>query len=99
MKKINWKVRLKNKAFWLTIIPAILTVIYAILNLVGIIPVIEKETLLRAVYALFSILSVLGIVIDPTTKGVGDSERALGYEEPYDDNAQAEEEGETDEDN
>ncbi len=99
MKKINWKVRLKNKAFWLTIIPAILTVIYAILNLAGIIPAIEKETLLRAVYALFSILSVLGIVIDPTTKGVGDSERALGYEEPYDDNAQAEEEGEADEDN
>lgn len=94
MNKINWKVRLRNKAFWLTIIPALLTVLYAVLNLVGITPAIEKETLVRAVCALFSILSVLGIVIDPTTKGVGDSERALGYEEPYDDDAQEETEAE-----
>ena len=87
MKKINWRVRLKNKAFWLTVIPAILTVVYAILNLVGIIPTVEKETLIKAVYALFSVLSVLGIVIDPTTKGISDSERAMGYTEPFDDEA------------
>ena len=87
MKKINWRVRLKNKAFWLTVIPAILTVLYAILNLVGIIPAVEKETLIKAVYALFSVLSVLGIVIDPTTKGISDSERAMGYTEPFDDEA------------
>lgn len=85
MKKINWKVRLKNKAFWLTVIPAILTVIYAILNLCGIIPTVEKETLIKAVYALFSILSILGIVIDPTTKGISDSDRAMTYDKPYED--------------
>lgn len=87
MKKINWRVRLKNKAFWLTVIPAILTVLYAVFDLAGIIPAIERETLLKAVYALFSVLSVLGIVIDPTTKGISDSERAMGYDEPYDDEA------------
>lgn len=87
MKKINWRVRLKNKAFWLTVIPAILTVLYAIFDLVGIIPTLERETLLKAVYALFAVLSVFGIVIDPTTKGISDSERAMGYTEPYDDEA------------
>lgn len=91
MKKINWRVRLKNKAFWLTVIPAILTVLYAVFDLVGVIPALERETLLKAVYALFSVLSVLGIVIDPTTKGISDSERAMGYTEPYDDEAGGEE--------
>ena len=29
---------------------------------------------------------LIGVIVDPTTAGIGDSERALGYEEPWDDN-------------
>ena len=38
--------------------------------------------LLAVVNAVFALLATLGIVMDPTTKGVGDSARALEYTEP-----------------
>ena len=83
--KINLKVRLRNKTFWLTAVPALITLIYAILALFNIVPSITEETVLRVVAAIFSVLTVLGVFIDPTTKGIGDSERAMGYERPYED--------------
>lgn len=83
--KINLKVRLKNKTFWITVIPAIITVIYALLSLLDIVPAIAEETAVKGFYAIISILTVLGVVIDPTTKGVNDSERALRYDVPYED--------------
>ena len=84
---INWKVRIKNKAFWLAIIPAVILLIQAIAKTAG----FEvnfgelQENLLNVVNAVFSVLVILGIVVDPTTHGVNDSERALGYEEPWQD--------------
>ena len=84
---INWKVRIKNKAFWLAIIPAVILLIQAVAKTAG----IEvnfgelQENLLNIVNAVFSVLVILGIVVDPTTHGVNDSERALGYEEPWQD--------------
>lgn len=85
--KINWEVRLKNKTFWMAVIPALFLVVQAVAavfgwtfdfsNLVG--------KLLAVVDAVFALLVVLGIVVDPTTAGVGDSERALQYDEPWED--------------
>ena len=83
--KINLKVRLRNKTFWLTAVPALITLIYAILALFNVVPSITEETVLRVVAAIFSVLTVLGVVVDPTTKGIGDSERAMGYERPFED--------------
>ncbi len=83
--KINLKVRLKNKTFWLTVIPAIITVIYALLSLLDIVPAIAEETAVKGFYAIISILTVLGVVIDPTTKGLNDSDRAMSYDVPYED--------------
>jgi phi LC3 family holin len=80
--KINWKVRLKNPTFWITVIPAIITVIYAVLALFDVIPNVAEETLVNGFIAVMSVLATLGIVVDPTTKGVSDSERAMTYEKP-----------------
>lgn len=85
--KINWKVRLKNKAFWISIIPALIVLFQQILRLFG----VEfdmgtvQENILAVVNALFVVLSILGIVVDPTTRGMSDSERAMEYEEPHSD--------------
>ena len=82
---INWTVRIKNKAFWLALIPALLVFIQACAvpfgynwDFAGL-----QTELLAIVNAAFVLLSILGIVVDPTTEGIGDSDRALTYEEPY----------------
>lgn len=85
--KINWKVRLKNPVFWLTVIPAVIALVYTVLGLFGVVPTISEDTLVNAVTAIISALTTIGVLIDPTTKGVGDSERALTYEEPSDGSA------------
>lgn len=81
---INWTVRIKNKTFWLALIPAILLLIQTVGALFGIDIDISgvSAKLLDVVNAVFAVLVILGIVTDPTTKGVGDSERALTYTEP-----------------
>lgn len=81
---INWKVRLKNKAFWVAIIPAVILLIQAVAAVFGFtINLAEMgNRLLAVVEALFVVLAIVGVVTDPTTAGMGDSTQALGYEEP-----------------
>lgn len=81
---INWKVRIKNKNFWLTIIPAMILLIQVIAAVFDIkldLGVLSDK-LIAVVNAVFVVLAILGIVTDPTTEGVGDSKLALTYEEP-----------------
>lgn len=82
---INWKVRLRNKAFWLAFIPAVLLLVQTVAALFGFALNLGDigDKLLAVVNAVFALLSILGVVVDPTTQGVGDSQRALGYVEPY----------------
>lgn len=77
--KINWIIRLKNKTFWLTIIPAVLLLVQAVAAVVGFQLDFGdlSEKLIAVVNAVFVVLSILGIVTDPTTTGIGDSTRAL----------------------
>lgn len=84
MKNINWTVRIKNKTFWVALIPAMLLLVQVIaavfgytLDLGGL-----GNKLLDVVNALFAVLAILGIVTDPTTEGVTDSTQALTYTEP-----------------
>lgn len=81
---INWKVRIKNKSFWLALIPAVLLLVQAVAALSGFELDLDflSERLLAVVNAVFVVLTILGVVVDPTTQGIGDSERALGYDEP-----------------
>ena len=81
---INWKVRIKNKLFWLAIIPALLVLFREVAAVAGIeldFTDLSKQ-LLAVVESVFSVLAILGVVIDPTTEGVQDSRLAMTYEEP-----------------
>lgn len=82
--KINLLVRLKNKAFWLSLIPALLLVVQTVASLFGYRWdfVVLNQQIAAIINAVFAVLSILGIVVDPTTAGFGDSQRALTYTEP-----------------
>ena len=82
--KINWIARLKNKSFWLSFIPAVLLFIQAVAAVFGFTLDFGElgNQLLSVVNTLFAVLALLGVVTDPTTEGVGDSEQALTYTKP-----------------
>lgn len=82
--KINLLVRFKNKAFWLSLIPALLLVAQTIASLFGYNWdfIVLNQQITAIINAVFAVLSILGIVVDPTTAGFGDSQRALTYTEP-----------------
>lgn len=84
---INWTVRIKNKQFWLALIPAVLLLAQVVAAVFGYTLDLGElgNRLLDVVNALFAVLVILGVVADPTTDGVGDSERAMGYDRPYKD--------------
>lgn len=81
---INWKARIKNKAFWVAIIPADLLLVQQVCGVFGVQLDFEalQAQLVAIVGTVFAILAILGIVVDPTTAGVRDSEQAMGYTEP-----------------
>lgn len=85
---INWRVRVKNKNFWLSLIPAILLLIQAVFAPFGYKWdfVILNQQLAAIINALFGVLAILGVVTDPTTSGVSDSDQAMLYTEPKKDN-------------
>lgn len=85
--KINWLVRLKNKTFWISVIPAILLLIQAVAAVFGFALDFGDlgNKLLAVVNAVFALLSILGVVNDPTTIGISDSNRAMTYKVPNDD--------------
>lgn len=82
--QINWKVRLKNKMFWVTIIPTAFMTIQTVLDACGVTfdltPI--QDMALKIVDVVFILMAGSGVVIDMTTKGISDSDRAMGYEEP-----------------
>ena len=88
---INWTVRVKNRQFWMAIVPAALLLVQAVAAVFGYKFDFSdlQARLLAVVEAAFLLLTLLGIVNDPTTKGIGDSQRALAYEEPHDDGGQS----------
>ena len=81
---INWKVRVKNKTFWLALIPALLLLMQAVAAVFGLTLDLSEvgDRLLTVVNALFAVLATLGVVTDPTTSGVSDSAQAMTYETP-----------------
>lgn len=81
---INWKVRICNKNFWLALIPAVLLLAQSVAAAVGCELQLGAvgDKLLAIINNLFALLAILGIVNDPTTEGLGDSENALTYQVP-----------------
>lgn len=80
--KINWKVRFRNRAWLTSFCAAVCGFVYTMLSLLDLAPSVTQDTVMQVGNALLFVLTVLGVVIDPTTEGVGDSERALSYKQP-----------------
>lgn len=84
--KVNWRVRLSNPTFWRGLISAVGVATVAVLGILGVdaAGMVEQwqVALGTVVTAVFSVLTLLGIVADPTTEGMSDSTRAMGYESP-----------------
>ena len=78
---INWTVRIKNKNFWLAIIPALVLLAQAVAAVFGVTLELGElgDKLVAVVNAAFCVLAILGVVNDPTTDGLGDSRQAMGY--------------------
>lgn len=79
---INWILRLKNKVTLTTLIVGIISFVYLVLGCFEIVPPIAQDTVTQGATALIQFLVLIGVVVDPTTKGVSDSKQALEYTEP-----------------
>lgn len=80
--KINWKVRLRNKTWLMSIIALVITFVYDLLAMLEIVPSVTEEWIMGIVQTALTLLTALGVLIDPTTQGVADSDRAMLYDEP-----------------
>lgn len=85
MKKINWKVRFKNKIWLGSFLSLVIGFLFSVLRLLDIYPEITEDRVLVTVDNVLTFLGLFGVLIDPTTEGMFDSQRALGYEEPWKD--------------
>ena len=81
--KINWKVRFKNKVWLMSFISLIVGFIYNILRAFDVIPTISQQLVMDIVGQFLTFLGMFGVVVDPTTEGLGDSKRAMSYEKPW----------------
>lgn len=84
---INWTVRIKNKNFWLAVIPAVLLLVQTVAAVFGYSLDLGEigNRLIAVINAVFGVLVVLGVVNDPTTAGISDSKQARGYNYPKED--------------
>lgn len=89
--KINWKVRIRNPIFWMTVIPAVVACVYTILGAFGIVPALTENMVLNIMTAVITALTTLGVLVDPTTAGINDSHLAMTYKAPREDDTKEEE--------
>lgn len=89
-RMINWKVRFKNKSWVMAFVAQLMIVVQMLLGGLNALGMIDfqlsdaiQQNVLTFVNAVFILLSMMGIIQDPTTKGMSDSERAKTYKEPH----------------
>lgn len=80
--KIRWRLRFKNPTTILSMLGVLLTLAYTVLDTLGIIPKVADGTVNAIFVAVMQILALLGVTVDPTTKGLSDSAQALTYTKP-----------------
>lgn len=83
--KINWKVRLHNKTFLASLISLVIVFVYNLLQLLEITPQVDQNVIMQLVEGVLTILGMVGVITDPTTAGLTDSDRAMTYIEPHKD--------------
>ena len=83
--KLNWKVRFKNKVWLGSFLSLIVGFVYSMLALFDVFPEVTQSLVLQLLNQVLTFLGLIGVIVDPTTAGVGDSDRAMSYTEPWDD--------------
>ena len=81
--KINWKVRFQNKVWLGSFFSLIVGFVYSLLALFDVFPAVTQNLVVQLLNQVLTFLGLIGVILDPTTAGIGDSERAMGYETPY----------------
>ena len=84
--KLNWKVRFKNKVWLGSFLSLIVGFVYSMLALFDVFPQVTQNLVVQLLNQVLTFLGLIGVIVDPTTAGLGDSDRAMTYVEPWDDN-------------
>ena len=84
--KVNWKVRFKNKVWLGSFFSLIIGFVYSMLALFDVYPAVTQNLVAQIFNQILTFLGLIGVIIDPTTVGASDSNRAMSYDEPWDDN-------------
>ena len=84
--RINWKVRFKNKVWLGSFLSLVIGFIYSLLALFDVFPAVTQNLVVQLLNQVLTFLGLIGVIVDPTTAGLEDSNRAMGYEDPWDDN-------------
>jgi len=82
--KINWKARFKNKVFLVSFVSLLIAFVYQLLGILDIVPSVSEENIVNGFTIVINILAAVGVVVDPTTAGINDSDRAMLYFTDYD---------------
>ena len=85
MNKINWQVRFKNKLWLGSFLSLIVGFVYSMLALFDVFPEVTQSLVLQLMNQVLTFLGLIGVIVDPTTAGIGDSDRAMQYIKPWDD--------------
>ena len=83
--KINWKVRFQNKVWLGSFLSLIVGFVYSLLALFDVFPRVTQNLVVQLLNQVLTFLGLIGVIVDPTTAGIGDSDRALAYEAPWKD--------------
>ena len=84
--KLNWKVRFKNKVWLGSFLSLIVGFVYSMLALFDVFPEVTQSLVLQLMNQVLTFLGLIGVIVDPTTAGLEDSDRAMSYSQPWDDN-------------
>ena len=81
--KLNWKVRFKNKVWLGSFLSLVVGFIYSLLALFDVFPAVTQNLVVQLMNQVLTFLGLIGVIVDPTTAGLEDSDRAMGYEVPW----------------
>ncbi len=82
MVKINWKVRIRHRQFWVALISAIVLLANQVASIFDVDITVMSAKIQQSLESLLLVLALFGIIIDPTTVGVKDSSQAMVYTKP-----------------
>ena len=81
--QMNWKVRFRNKTWLMMFISLVVGFVFNVLKAFDIVPAVTQNLIMEIVGQVLTFLGLIGVIVDPTTAGIGDSDRAMTYEEPW----------------